>query len=62
MTNLDQIFYERGPVEQILMDNATAFRSENMVILIKKWNIKSWYRAAYKAGGNGIVERWGGSG
>ena len=57
VTNLDQIFYERGPVEQILMDNATAFRSEKMANLLKKWNIKSWYRAAYKASGNGIVER-----
>ena len=54
---MDHIFYEKGPVKRILMNNATAFRSEKMAYLLKKWNIKSWCRAAYKAAGKGIVKR-----
>ncbi|GFO34998.1 hypothetical protein PoB_006150300 [Plakobranchus ocellatus] len=39
------------------MDNATAFRSEEMSVLLEKWNTHPFYRAAYRASGNGIVER-----
>ncbi|GFN98851.1 Pol polyprotein [Plakobranchus ocellatus] len=54
---LDQVFCERGPVDELLMDNATAFRSEEMSVLLEKWNTHPIYRAAYRASGNGIVER-----
>lgn len=54
---LEEIFLERGPVEEILMDNATAFRSAIFTDFLAKWNINSFYRAAYRASGNGIVER-----
>ena len=55
--NLNQIFSERGPVRQILMDNATALKSEKMMVFLSTWNIEPWYRSAYRASGNGIVER-----
>ena len=55
--NLEQIFFERGPVEEVLMDNAIAFRSERMREFLAKWKVDPWYRAAYKPSGNGIVER-----
>ena len=56
-TELDQIFFERGSVEEILMDNATAFRSEEMKRLLDRWAINPFFRAAYRPSGNGIVER-----
>ena len=54
---LEIIFCERGPVREILMDNAQAFRSGEMEALLKKWEVQPIYRAAYRASGNGIVER-----
>lgn len=54
---LNQLFYERGPVRELLMDNALAFKSKEMSQLLNKWNIQSFFRAAYRASGNGIVER-----
>ena len=54
---LDKLFYERGPADELLMDNALAFRSQEMLQLMEKWGVRPFYRAAYRAGGNGIVER-----
>ena len=34
---LDGLFYERGPVDELLMDNALAFRSQEMLQLMEKW-------------------------
>ena len=48
---------ERGPVNQVLMDNATVFRSETLMEFFHRWNITPLFRAAYRASGNGIVER-----
>ena len=39
------------------MDNALAFRSQEMAALLEKWGATAFYRAAYRASGNGIVER-----
>ena len=39
------------------MDNATAFRSEEMARFCERWGVRPFFRAAYRAGGNGIVER-----
>jgi ribonuclease HI len=54
---LQEVFCERGPVKELLMDNATAFRSEPMKTFCKKWNVHQRFRAAYRASGNAIVER-----
>ena len=39
------------------MDNDTSFRSSLFQAMFRKWDIKSHYRNAYRASGNGIVER-----
>ncbi|GFS00392.1 Pol polyprotein [Elysia marginata] len=53
---LDQVFCEWGLVE-VLMDNATAFRSREMADLLREWNVAPFFRASYRPYGNGIVER-----
>ena len=54
---LNEVFMERGPVFEILMDNALSFHSEAMTNMLKDWDIKPLFRAAYRPSGNGIVER-----
>ena len=54
---LESVFLERGPVDELLMDNSTAFRSEHMRNMLSRWNVSRVFRAAYRPGGNGIVER-----
>ena len=54
---LDTLFYERGPVSEVLMDNALAFTSQEMELVLDKWGIRSHFRGAHRASGNGIVER-----
>ena len=54
---LNQIFLERGPVQEVLMDNSTAFHSVTLAELFERWKIRRYYRAAYRPSGNGIVER-----
>ena len=54
---LEDIFLERGPVDEVLMDNSTAFRSSVLGEMLGKWNVVGVFRAAYRPGGNGIVER-----
>ena len=57
VSKLEEIFYERGPVEEILMDNSASFRSEEMRTFLGRWGVSPCYRAAYRPSGNGIVER-----
>ena len=54
---LQMIFRERGPVDEVLMDNAAAFHSSELRQLFEYWNVRGLYRAAHRASGNGIVER-----
>ena len=54
---LQQIFRERGPVDEIVMDNACSFKSAEIMQLFSSWNIHPYYRAAYRPSGNSIVER-----
>ena len=54
---LNKIFLERGPVEELLMDNATVFRSELLKRALDNWSVRRFFRAAYHPSGNGIVER-----
>lgn len=51
------IFRERGPPEQLLVDNSATFKSHRFVSVCKDWNVSVIYRAAYRPSGNGIVER-----
>lgn len=54
---LENIFYERGALSEVLMDNAPNFKSAEMASLLKEWNVRPVFRAAWRATGNGIVER-----
>ena len=54
---LSELFLERGPVEELLMDNSTVFKSNALSDFLGKWNVRPFFRAAYRPSGNGIVER-----
>ena len=54
---LNEIFPERGPVEELLMDNVTVFRSELLKRPLDNWGVQRFFMAAYRPSGNGIVER-----
>ena len=54
---LEKVMLECGPVMEVIMDNGTVFRSEIFQAMLKKWKIRSYYQAADRPGGNGIVER-----
>lgn len=54
---LNEIYLEREPAEEILLDNGMAFHSETLRAMCDRWNVKSYFKAAYKLGGNGILER-----
>lgn len=54
---LNDVFLERGPVSEVLMDNSSSFRSHILKEMLNKWNVQQRFRAAYRPGGNGIVER-----
>ncbi len=53
----EQLFRERGPPEEILMDNGRAFHSQRLTLLFSKWQVTPTYRCAFRPEGNGIVER-----
>ena len=52
---LEKVMLERGPVMEVIMDNGS-FSLRNFPDDAKK-NGRSYHRAAYRPGGNGIVER-----
>ena len=54
---LEQVFLERGPVAEALLDNSPAFKSSEVEKLLQEWGIEKTFRAAYRPAGNGIVER-----
>lgn len=54
---MNEVFLERGPVDEVLVDNSTVFRSRVLKDVLDKWNIVRFFRAAYRPSGNGIVER-----
>ena len=55
--HLEAIFWERGPPEEILTDNDTAFCSRQFKAFLKEWGVQLRLRCAYVPSGNGIVER-----
>ena len=57
VSHLNEVFLERGPVDELLMDNSTVFRSETMREFLGAWKVCARFRAAYRPSGNGIVER-----
>ena len=54
---LEEVFRERGPVGELLMDNGASFRSYLVAELCRRWGVRRRFRAAWRPAGNGIVER-----
>ena len=54
---LEQVFSERGPPNELLLDNSTTFRSQQMDNLCRRWGVFRGFRCAHRPSGNGIVER-----
>ena len=57
VVTLEQIFLERGPPSELLLDNSATFRSRAMDGLCNRWGVYRGFRCAYRPSGNGIVER-----
>ncbi|XP_065675760.1 uncharacterized protein LOC136091968 [Hydra vulgaris] len=55
--HLEEIFRERGPPWQVLLDNSKTFRSKLVGELCADWGVSILFRCAYRPSGNGIVER-----
>ena len=56
-THLARIFAEMGPPEEVFTDNGTVFRATELRNLCDVWAIKADYSCAYRAQGNGLIER-----
>lgn len=54
---VNEIFLERGQVNEVLMDNSATFHSSLLKNTFDKWMINTYYRVAYRASSNGIIER-----
>jgi len=54
---IEQIFYERGPPQELLTDNGPCYRSDAFCRFMAKWNIDHIFSCAYRQQGNGIAER-----
>jgi ribonuclease HI len=52
-----EIFAERGPPTEVLMDNSKAFHCEKIQQLCEQWSVKRLFRCVNRPSGNGIVER-----
>ena len=57
VTELEQVFREKGPPSELLMDNSASFRSKGMGDLCQRWNVLRRFRCAYRPAGNAIIER-----
>ncbi|XP_067949793.1 uncharacterized protein [Watersipora subatra] len=57
VAQLRTIVIERGPCDELLMDNSMAFSSATVAQFADEWGISLRFRAAYAPSGNGIVER-----
>ena len=53
----EEIFTERGPPEELLLDNSLTFRSRQLAQVSEKWNVRRVFRCALRPVGNGIIER-----
>ena len=52
-----EVFRERGPPMELLLDNAPSFKSGSFVNVCKEWGVKVIYRCAFRPNCNGIIER-----
>ena len=56
-THLRRLFAEMGPPEEVVTDNGTVFHSIEMQRLLDAWEVRPDFTCAYRAQGNGVVER-----
>lgn len=54
---LERIFFERGSPAELLTDNGPCYKSRRLNELLRKWKVQHTFSCAYRASGNGIVER-----
>ena len=54
---LENVFFGRAPLMEILTDNNTAFISKDFGEFARNWDVHLRFRCAYSPSGNGIVER-----
>lgn len=54
---MEHVFHERGPPTELLTDNGPCFKSDTFRRFMDKWNVNHVFSCAYRAKGNGIVER-----
>ena len=54
---LNEVFLERGPVNEVFMDNSATFHSSLLKEMFDCWKIGTYFGATYIASGNGIIER-----
>ena len=54
---LEAVFCEYGPPDELLLDNSASFRSALVRKACEAWNVRLRFRCAYRPSGNGIVER-----
>lgn len=54
---VQSVFREHGPPREVLLDNALTFKSQLFIQTCQKWDVSVNFRCAYRASGNGIVER-----
>ena len=54
---LKALFYEQGPLTEILTDNDTAFQSSLLKTFLNEWRVRLQFRCAYVPSGNGIIEQ-----
>lgn len=52
---LNEIFFERGPLEEVFLDNGAAFRSETLGAMCDRWKVRRYFRVAYRPARNRIV-------
>ena len=54
---MEEIFRERSAPDELLLDNGGCFRSAEFRGLCERWGVRTLFRCAHRASGNGIVER-----
>lgn len=54
---IEEVFAERGPPSELLLDNSRTFRSDGLQLLCQRWGVKIKFRCVNRPSGNGIIER-----
>ncbi|XP_065662657.1 uncharacterized protein LOC136085293 [Hydra vulgaris] len=56
VSQLESVFREHSPPQELLMDNGAVFKSSEFSNICEKWFVKKKYRCVYRPSGNRIVE------